>query len=182
MYIHAYNHSSTDDDVVEYSNEPIKKKWRNVMELLVIEEVEEQIKLLPLKVSQHIKVHEVIAYALNRLPGLYATSKRGWQRQWHNGKTEYHHKIATAVRQGIIAVQRDLLRDDVPLGFEEENKARAALNGLKDLLQRQNLSWDNLVSIVENTLMDTVRGKITWRKPPEQEIFDWEKHPQYQGK
>lgn len=154
------------------------KSSRNVMEVLVVEEVEKQFQSLPPKAANYIKASEVIAYALNRLPALYATSKRGWQRQWHRGKTEMYQKIATAVRQGIIAVQQDPLRANDPLTFPEENAALTTLQGLKVLLQREDISWENLTDVVEQTLINTLRGKVTWRQPgrPNNEIFDWEKH------
>jgi Late competence development protein ComFB len=159
------------------------KNSRNVMEVLVVEEVEQQFQALPAKTAKYTNPSEVIAYALNRLPALYATSKRGWQRQWHRGKTDLRPQIVTAVRQGIMAVQRDPLRGDGPLTFEEENAALAALQKLKVLLQREDLSWDNLNDVVEQTLLDTLRGKISWRQPgySDEEIFDWEKHPHYQN-
>lgn len=164
------------------SNRSFRNRCRNVMEALVIDEVEVQFKSLPPKLAKHIRLHEVTAYALNRLPSLYATSKRGWQRQWHIGKTELRPKIVTAVRQGIMAVQKDLLRDDVGLNFDEENSVQTALNDLKDFLQVQYLPWENLVDAVESALLDTMRGKITWRRRgvSEEELFDWEKFPHHQ--
>ncbi|MBW4560569.1 MAG: late competence development ComFB family protein [Mojavia pulchra JT2-VF2] len=152
------------------------------MEVLVVAEVQQQIQSLPSKIAKYINPSEVTAYALNRLPALYATSKRGWQRQLHRAKTEFHQKINTAVRQGIIAVQQDPLRADDLLDFQEENAVLSALQELKVLLQQEDLTWDKLADVVEQTLMDTLRGKITWRKPDssDNEIFDWEQHPHNQ--
>ncbi|MBD2417973.1 late competence development ComFB family protein [Anabaena cylindrica FACHB-243] len=148
------------------------------MEMLVVDEVEKQIKSLPLKTANYIKASEVVAYALNRLPCLYATSRRGWQRQWHHGKTELYQKITTAVRQGIIAVQRDPLRVNDPLNFTADQAALDALEKLKIILQRQDLSWDNLSDVVEQTLLNESQGRTTWRKSGclEKNTFDWEKH------
>ncbi|OUL23837.1 competence protein ComFB [Nostoc sp. T09] len=176
-----------DDSSVDSANQPSKrhaflKNSRNVMEVLVVKEVELQIQSLPTKTAKYINPSEVTAYALNRLPALYATSKRGWQRQLHRGKTEFHQKVATAVRQAIIAVQQDPLRAEDFLDFQDENAALAALQELKILLQDADLSWENLPNVIEQTLLDTLRGRITWRKSgtPEHEIFDWEKHPHNQ--
>ncbi len=52
--------------------------YRNVMEPLVAEEVQRQ---LPLKLVKYLNRAQAIAYALNRLPALYATSERGWHLQ-----------------------------------------------------------------------------------------------------
>ena len=159
------------------------KKYKNVMESLVLEEVEAQIQSLPQKIARHIKPSEVVAYALNRLPGLYATGKRGWQKQWHRGKTELNSQISTAVRQGIIAVQRDPLRSDMPINFTEEQNTQEALQKIKHLLQRDDISWNNVANIMEETLLDTLRGKITWHKAgrSNEEIFNWEEYPQHQS-
>ncbi|MBK1986857.1 late competence development ComFB family protein [Sphaerospermopsis aphanizomenoides BCCUSP55] len=154
------------------------KHSRNVMEMLVVEEVEKQIQSLPVKIANYIQSSEVVAYALNRLPCLYATSKRGWQRQWHHGKTELYQKITMAVRQGIVAVQRDPLRVNDPLNFQEDQKATEALDKLKVILQREDLSWDNLSDVVQQTLVNTSKGRITWRRYncSDNDTFDWEKH------
>ncbi|MBO3460712.1 MAG: late competence development ComFB family protein [Aetokthonos hydrillicola CCALA 1050] len=154
------------------------------MELLVVEEVEQQIKALPPKIAKYIKPVEVTAYALNRLPGLYATSQRGWQRQLNKGRRELSEQIKIAVRQAVIAVQRDLLRTEIPLFFyeNEESAALATLQKLKILLQNQDLTWENLIDVVEESLVNALQGKITWRscKHPDYEIFNWNEHPHYQ--
>ncbi|AFZ23574.1 Late competence development protein ComFB [Cylindrospermum stagnale PCC 7417] len=170
--------SSFDSSILNSQQNAFTKSSRNVMEVLVVEEVEKQFQSLPAKTAKYIKASEVIAYALNRLPALYATSKRGWQRQWHRGKTEMYQKITTAVRQGIIAVQQDPLRANDLLIFPDEDAASAALQGLKVLLQREDISWENLTDVVKQTLINTSRGKITWRQPgrPDNQLFDWEKH------
>ncbi|MDJ0736325.1 MAG: late competence development ComFB family protein [Nostocaceae cyanobacterium] len=174
--------SSVNSSNPEFKEEHFKKNYQNVMESLVFEEVKQQLESLHPNVSKHINPSEVAAYALNRLPALYATGKRGWQRQYHRGKTELQQQIVKAVRHGIVAVERDPLRVQSPLTFTEDSAALAALEDLKTLLQRENLSWENLKSVVEQTLMDTMRGNITWYKArrADNEIFDWEKFPQHQ--
>jgi hypothetical protein len=168
--------------IKEFKQDRFAKNSRNAMEILVVEEVEQQIRSLPSKIAKYIKPSEVTAYALNRLPGLYATSKRGWQQQLNRGRTQLNEQIKVAVRQGIMAVQRDPLRAETPLYFPEENAALAALQQLKILLQCENLTWDNLSDAVEESLLSTLQGKITWRsnRRPDDEIFNWEEHPHHQ--
>jgi hypothetical protein len=174
-----YNYRSSSNSSINNSKQQaLKKHCCNVMEMLVVEEVEKQIQALPVKTAHYIKAPEVVAYALNRLPGLYATGRRGWQRQWHHGKTEMSQKITMAVRQGIVAVQRDPLRVNDPLNFPEDRSAVDALEKLKALLQCEDLSWEQLPDVVEETLLDTSRGKITWRRigASNQDTFDWDNH------
>ncbi|MCS6813064.1 MAG: late competence development ComFB family protein [Cyanobacteria bacterium] len=48
--------------------------YRNAMESLVAEELERQFQLVPPKLGRYLSREEVTAFALNRLPPLYATS------------------------------------------------------------------------------------------------------------
>lgn len=138
--------------------------YRNAMEALVTEEVEKQLQHLPARITSYLNKAEVVAYALNRLPSLYATSEKGWQQQCKRAYREYATQIVTAVRQAIAAVQQDPLRTGAPLRSGETWEAQTALQGLRELLQHEGLSWVNLVETVEHTLIKTTRGEITWRK------------------
>jgi len=152
--------------------------YRNVMESLVIDEVDKQLQKLPPKAAQYVKRTEVIAYALNRLPALYATTEGGWQQQRTKAARELASQISNAVRQAIAAVQRDPLRTVTPLKLEEDQAAYAALQELRELLRYEELSWDNVVDAVEQTLMRTARGEITWRKRGATPIqkYDWNRY------
>jgi hypothetical protein len=151
--------------------------YRNVMESLVLEEVEKQYQRLPPKVAGYVNRAEVVAFALNRLPPLYATSEKGWQQQRTRARKDFESQIVSAVRQAVAAVQRDPLRAVVPLRIAEEQESMLALQGLKELLRREEVSWENIVEIVENTLVRTARGEITWRKrnvPPSTARSEWQ--------
>ncbi len=141
--------------------------YRNAMEYLVAEEVQQQLKLVPPKLAEYLEGHnlvEVIAYALNRLPALYATSEEGWEQQKLKGKRDFNEQIVVAVRQAIAAVNKDPLRVSNPLKLTEENEYESIFLRLKSLLQREDISWANLVDVIEETLLLTVQGKITWRR------------------
>lgn len=138
--------------------------YLNVMEVLVAEEVDKQQKQLPRKIAHYVNKSEAIAYALNRLPPLYATSQKGLQKQRLRAMKEMQPKIALAVRQALAAIQRDPLRSSPPLRLEVDRGPQDALRGLKELLGSEDLSWANLVDEVEHTLIRTARGEITWHK------------------
>lgn len=138
--------------------------YRNVMEALVIAEVDHQMQQLPAKVAPYVNRTDMIAYALNRLPPLYATTERGWQQQNTKVNQALRSQLSLAVRQALAAVQRDPLRSVVPLQATESRDANEALQGLRDLLRANDLSWQNVVDIVERVLIQTARGTITWRK------------------
>lgn len=98
-----------------------KKKYLNVMEEMVAQEVNRQITLLPQKLAKYIKRADVETYALNRLPPLYASSQEGWKFQTKKAEEDYRKEIAVVVRHAFAAVQRDLLKSSTPL-FREETK------------------------------------------------------------
>ncbi|MBW4683094.1 MAG: late competence development ComFB family protein [Microcoleus vaginatus WJT46-NPBG5] len=94
--------------------------FRNVLEPLVTNEVIRQMENQPLKLMRYLDPNQVIAYALNRLPALYATSVEGWNWQQQRAKDQLAGQICVAVRQGLAAVQRDPLKLSTPLMFSED--------------------------------------------------------------
>jgi hypothetical protein len=91
----------------------------NVMELLVAQEVHRQLQQLPPKLVNYINPAQAIAYALNRLPALYATSPRGWYLQQQRAKAKLSPQIVVAVGQALAAVQQDPLNVAIPPNFAE---------------------------------------------------------------
>lgn len=89
--------------------------YRNAIEPMVVQEVEHQLRQLSPKMLKYIDPVQVIAYALNRLPALYATSEEGWNWQQARAKSKMKEQITTAVRQALVAVQRDPLKVSTPL-------------------------------------------------------------------
>jgi hypothetical protein len=148
----------------------------NVMESLVEEELERQLKTLPARTIEYIQPAQVRAYALNRLPALYATSDEGVRKQRLRGKAQLQDKITAAVHQGFSAVQQDPLRRMTHHSLSEnESHAQAALHDLQELLQRPDLNWDNVVRITEQALVETRSGKVTWRRISETDYsLDWD--------
>jgi hypothetical protein len=132
---------------------------KNVMETLVAEEIDDQLQHLSPKEQKLVKVPQVMAFALNRLPGLYVTSEKGWRNQWGQGKSNLQAEVKQAVRHGIIAVQRDPLRAMSTLSAHPPDAAEAALGQLRKLLQNQHLTWHNLVPLIQKLL---VEGKMNF--------------------
>ena len=81
------------------------------------------------------------------------------------GKQEYNNQIATAAEGALpgelapfAAVQRDPLRRATPLTREEEAEyqvALAALEQIQQLLPHKQLSWHNLVNVLQESLTKT---------------------------
>ena len=126
---------------------PPPREYINVMELLVAEEVEYQLRQLPTRVLKYVKPIEVETYALNRLPSLYAVSEKGWQAQYQKAKHELRKEIDRAVRQAIAAVQVDPLRASRPLVCRPaiSGSNAALLEQFRAALGQPNLTWESLL-------------------------------------
>jgi hypothetical protein len=144
--------------------ESLTQTYQNVMELLVQEELEIQLKQYPETLTRYINKVEVSTYALNRLPSLYASCEKGRNMQTLIGRQQYRDEVKKAVRQALAAVQRDPLRVSKPLVIESDEEyysATIALNNLHDLLEEEDLldyqalNWDNLVDVVRHALAKT---------------------------
>ena len=77
------------------------KVCRNAMELLVSEEIDRQIASSDEFDTQTFERCDAIAYALNRLPALYATTEEGWKRQVDRA----HRQLHAATRDLVRAVE-----------------------------------------------------------------------------
>ena len=90
---------------------------KNAIEELVIAEIDLQISHLPQYRRDQISLSEVAAYALNRLPPMYATSKLGWLRQRKKATTEMRSQPVQAVnwqevQQSMQIASRNTENDD----------------------------------------------------------------------
>jgi len=126
---------------------------KNAIEELVIGEIDLQISHLPPYRRTQINLSEVAAYALNRLPPLYAASKSGWLRQRQKAAAEMKPQIESAVRRALVTVKPDALRDATPLPSQEVASHARSLAALQQLLGVDNCSWKDIPTALENALM-----------------------------
>lgn len=126
--------------------------YQNAMESLVEQEVDRQLKALPPKVASYINRLELIAYALNQLPALYATSEQGLQHQIRRGMATHGAQVAQAVQRAIAAIRRDPLRSYQPLRAKQSPVLQDVLCQLRRVLKNERLSWETLPIAVEEAL------------------------------
>ncbi len=126
---------------------------KNAIEELVIAEIDLQISHLPQYRRDQINLSEVAAYALNRLPPMYATSKSGWLRQRQKAISEMRSQIESAVRRALISVKPDALRDSRPLPSQEVASHARSLADLQQILGAEDASWKDIPTALENALM-----------------------------
>jgi hypothetical protein len=156
------------------TNSQTAKTYINVMEVLVQQEIEKQLKFYPKNLKSYLNVVEVATYALNRLPPLYASSTTGQRQQESQGATKYKEEITSAVRRAIAAVERDPLRSCTPIVSEMElqyEEATQVLQGIESLLSErglldyagQSLNWENCLRVLKKAF-DRAMGKATTRQ------------------
>lgn len=137
--------------------------YRNAIELLVEEEVDRQISKLPSRTASYTNRTELIAYALNQLPPLYATSEKGLEYQIQKARTQLSSQINQAVMRAFAAIRRDPIRTCAPL---KTNHLAAPLEDvlrqLRSLLKNDKVDWDNLPTAVEKALNRATQSGITW--------------------
>lgn len=144
------------------SNRPQSNK--NVMEIMVAEEVKRQLRNYPPKLVKYLNKIEVETYALNRLPPLYACSEEGWRKQKERAEAEFLEEIVIAVRQAFAAVQRDPLRFSTPIALEnkaEFEEARKALTKLQEILKLEEPTWKHLAKVAKRELSQATYKKMT---------------------
>ncbi|HEY9658256.1 MAG TPA: late competence development ComFB family protein [Allocoleopsis sp.] len=136
--------------------------YKNVMEMLVEEEVLRQHKALPARVASYVNPAELVAYALNQLPALYATSQQGVEYQLSRGRAKYHQQITQAVQRAVAAIGRDPLRVSSPLTEQQSPPLREVLHQMRLLLRNDKVDWDSLPNAVEHALRLASQGGVCW--------------------
>jgi len=89
--------------------------YKNVMELLVDNEIDRQTHDYPQEEAQGINRIDVAAYALNHLPPLYASSQEGVEIQFGRGQAEFGEVIVVAVAQALEVITQKPERFVTPL-------------------------------------------------------------------
>jgi hypothetical protein len=112
-----------------------RKQFINVMEELVLTEAIAQIAEIEATSDRVLDVGDIAAYALNRLPPLYATTEEGAQYQRQRAKEQLQELIT---QQVSTAITRNLDRPN----FGSERQALSKTSGNDILKQMSNLLQD----------------------------------------
>jgi hypothetical protein len=125
----------------------------NVMEEVVTAAAKSLVKSVRMGLQSKIQLHDVIACALNLLPAMYASSEFGMKFLRYKIKTEMIDTISTMVRQAIVQVCKAPIRRVLPTPIAEfEQQQNQAINELQTILKRLDISWKNVVSLIETEL------------------------------
>ncbi|MCY7331500.1 MAG: late competence development ComFB family protein [Pseudanabaena sp. CAN_BIN31] len=122
----------------------------NVLEEIVFKEIYTQIEELRPEIQPKVKVEEVLAYAINRLPPLFATSMVGWQYQYNYALNQLESQILQLVKYGIKTVLvGDPLHDLTPLPNHLFINSAGILYQLSKLFDRRYLRWRDVPILVK---------------------------------
>ena len=133
--------------------------YKNVMETLVEQEILRQVNALPARIASYINQTELLAFALNQLPALYATSEKGLEHQLERGKIKFAVQITQSVQRAIAAIRRDPLRSHVPLKSVQNSPYEEVLSRLRRLLRNDRVDWETLPIAVEQALYRATQGE-----------------------
>ncbi|PZV18281.1 MAG: hypothetical protein DCF20_04320 [Pseudanabaena sp.] len=128
---------------------------RNVLLEFVYREANAQIQSLGSGIRDKYNLDEVIAYALNRLPPMFASTDAGLQTKRQECMA-IQGDITKATRQALIGVRRDLLRQPQPLDAIELANAPYALLDAQESFCWTNLMWCDLPKALEENLESAI--------------------------
>jgi len=122
----------------------------NVLEEVVVKEVYAQIEELRPDLQPKIRVAEVTAYTLNRLPPLFATSMVGWKYQYDYALNTLHPQIVQLVKRGFqLALYGDPLHDETPLPHHLFINSAGVLYELGKILGKKYLRWRDVPTLIK---------------------------------
>ena len=126
---------------------------KNVLEEIVITSVQEQIKHVgdPTRPAENLS--EVAAFALNRLPALYASTSRGWLQQRKRAHNELQHRISATVQQALLGVKRDPLRTSTLIAASKIETPAHILTRLQKLFSKTSLQWRDVPTAFQEALV-----------------------------
>jgi hypothetical protein len=109
-----------------------RKQFINVMEELVLSEAISQVAQIDETGDQSLDVGDIAAYALNRLPPLYATTEEGAQYQRSRAKEELQSLISSQVKEAIARNLDRAAQNQTVLGQISDS---SVLSQMSDLLK-----------------------------------------------
>jgi hypothetical protein len=125
---------------------------KNVLEEIVVVEVQAQLKHLSQTAREAINLSEVAAFALNRLPVLYASTSRGWLQQRKRAHNELQHQIVSSVQQALLGVKRDPLRKSTKIAASKVETPAHILTKLQKLFSKPTLRWNQVPQAFQEAL------------------------------
>lgn len=125
---------------------------KNAIEEFVVVEVLEQLKHMGKPAREAINLSEVTAFALNRLPTLYASTSRGWLQQRKRVHNDLRNPISNAVQQALLGVKRDPIRKSTNIAASKIETPAHVLANLQKLFNKPSLLWQDVPQAFQEAL------------------------------
>jgi Late competence development protein ComFB len=139
--------------------------YANALEKPVVLTSRAQIERLGAMVGKNVKLEDVAAYALNRLPPMYVTNRQDLKQAREKAKRELGNDLISLVMQAIMTLSKAPTRlvNPIPLAKFDRDQEEA-LSQLRLLLDRDDVTWRNVAVMVLEAMDGAKQQSDDWRK------------------
>lgn len=115
--------------------------------------------------SKNIRVEDISAYVLNRLPPMYVTNRQQLKVTRAKAKSELGTELLSLVVQGILTLSKAPTRMVAPIPLARfDRDQEEALVQLRLILDRDDLTWRNAPALVMEAMEGAKQQGDVWRK------------------
>lgn len=138
------------------------------LERLIIRMTQNRAQNFPPAELKFIRLEDVLALTLNRLPPLYATSEKGINHLRHYAQMNIGSEVAIIVHESMLEIRNNLsYRKIDPLMFHKiRHEREQSLSKIRNLLFNREVKWQNLLEVVSQSLENAKTGKVCWERAP----------------
>lgn len=156
--------SNSEQDFASYML-PTACFYANALEKPVVLTARAQIQRLGAMVGKNVKLEDVAAYALNRLPPMYVTNRQDLKQAREKAKQELGSDLISLVMQAIMTLSKAPTRlvNPIPLAKFDRDQEEA-LTQLQLLLNRDDVTWRNVAAMVLEAMDGAKQQGDDWRK------------------
>ncbi len=125
-------------------------------------------RLYPPAELQNLRLEDVVADVLNRLPPMYATTDRGIRHWRQYAQLNIGSELMVFIDEAIKKVYQQSKSPQHLILFTRLRQERNhSLMQVSDLLMGQEVRWQNIVTVVDTSLKQAKSGQVCWRKKEE---------------
>ena len=113
-----------------------------------------------------IRLEDVLAKSLNRLPPLYATSAKGLGHLRHYAQMNIGSEVSIIVYESMLETRNEnMQRIDNLMFYQFRREREQAIAKVSKLLFNREVTWQNLNDVLSECLDMAKSGKVCWERP-----------------
>ena len=113
-----------------------------------------------------IRLEDVLAKSLNRLPPLYATSAKGLGHLRHYAQMNIGSEVSIIVYESMLETRNEnMQRIDNLMFYQFRREREQAIAKVSKLLFNREVTWQNLNDVMTECLDMAKSGKVCWERP-----------------